>query len=69
MLWRGRSKSLTRTVDAHVSRIRKRLMINSENGHRLVAAYGNGYRLEKTHDTWVSPLLTVDLHVGGERLG
>ncbi len=67
VLWHGRRMSLTRTVDAHISRLRKRLMIDGQNGHRLVAAYGSGYRLEKTHDTWVSPLLTVDLHAGTER--
>ena len=40
----------------------KRLMINGDNGHRRVSAYGSGYRLEQLHDAWVSPLLTVDLH-------
>lgn len=60
-IWRSQGSVLTRTVDTHISRIRKRMMINEENGFRLVSAYGTGYRLERLNDTWVSPLLTVSL--------
>ena len=67
-LWGGQSLSLTRTVDTHVSRIRKKLMINGENGYRLVSAYGSGYRLEKHNEAWVSPLLTVELGGGAEQV-
>lgn len=67
-LWQGQSLSLTRTVDTHISRIRKKLVINGENGYRLVSAYGSGYRLEKHNETWVSPLLTVELNGGAEML-
>ncbi len=37
----------TRTVDVHVSRIRKRLQINPENGFRIKTIYQHGYRLEQ----------------------
>ncbi len=37
----------TRTVDTHVSRLRKKLRINDENGWKLTAIYQHGYRLEK----------------------
>ena len=36
----------TRTVDTHVSRIRKKLNIAPENGWRLISIYQRGYRLE-----------------------
>ncbi len=37
----------TRTVDVHVSRIRKRLRINPESGYLIKTIYQHGYRLEK----------------------
>ncbi len=37
----------TRTVDVHVSRIRKRLAIAPENGYRIKTIYQHGYRLEE----------------------
>ncbi len=67
-IWRSRGSVLTRTVDTHISRIRKRLMINEEHGFRLVSAYGTGYRLERLHETWVSPLLTVSMGSGVEMI-
>ncbi|MEM9056040.1 MAG: response regulator transcription factor [Pseudomonadota bacterium] len=36
----------TRTVDTHISRLRKKLKINDENGWQLSAIYQHGYRLE-----------------------
>lgn len=36
----------TRTVDTHVSRLRKKLAIGEENGWKLTAIYQHGYRLE-----------------------
>lgn len=38
----------TRTVDTHISRIRKKLELNPENGWKLSAIYHQGYRLEHT---------------------
>ncbi len=37
----------TRTVDVHVSRVRKRLGITPENGFRIKTVYQHGYRLEQ----------------------
>lgn len=37
----------TRTVDVHVSRVRKRLAISPENGFRIKTVYQHGYRLEQ----------------------
>ncbi|NOX51802.1 MAG: response regulator transcription factor [Gammaproteobacteria bacterium] len=37
----------TRTVDVHVSRIRKRLNISPERGYRIKTIYQHGYRLEQ----------------------
>jgi len=44
----GRNPDLnTRTVDIHVSRLRKKLMLNAENGWKLSGIYNHGYRLER----------------------
>ncbi len=44
----GRNADITsRTVDTHVSRIRKKLGILPENNWQLVPIYQHGYRLEK----------------------
>ena len=37
----------TRTVDVHVSRVRKRLQISPERGYRIRTIYQHGYRLEQ----------------------
>jgi DNA-binding response OmpR family regulator len=43
----GRSGDLqTRTVDTHVSQVRKKLDLRQENGYRVVPVYNYGYRLE-----------------------
>lgn len=36
----------TRTVDTHVSRLRRKLSLNESNGWKLESIYGYGYRLE-----------------------
>lgn len=38
----------TRTVDTHVSRLRKKLGLGAESGWELVAVHGFGYRLERS---------------------
>lgn len=44
----GRSADLaTRTVDTHVSQVRKKLDLRPETGFRVVPVYNYGYRLEK----------------------
>ncbi len=37
----------TRTVDTHISRLRKKLELNGNNGWKLSAIYQHGYRLEQ----------------------
>lgn len=37
----------TRTVDTHMSRLRRKLKINPENGFRIRTVYQHGYRLEE----------------------
>lgn len=37
----------TRTVDTHISRLRRKLTLMPENGWRLKAVYHHGYRLER----------------------
>ncbi|MFK8026426.1 MAG: response regulator transcription factor [Gammaproteobacteria bacterium] len=45
----GRSADVnTRTVDTHVSRLRRKLVIGAENGWKLTSIYQHGYRLEKS---------------------
>ncbi len=46
-VWRQEADLNTRTVDTHVSVIRKKLAIGPENGWRLKSVYGHGYRLEQ----------------------
>jgi DNA-binding response OmpR family regulator len=44
----GRSGELaTRTVDTHVSQVRKKLDLRPETGYRVVPIYNYGYRLER----------------------
>ncbi|MEM8844080.1 MAG: response regulator transcription factor [Pseudomonadota bacterium] len=44
----GRSAEVnTRTVDTHISRLRRKLAIDKESGWRLSSIYQHGYRLEK----------------------
>lgn len=45
-IWRTASTLDTRTVDTHISRIRRKLKINPDNDWRIIAVYGWGYRLE-----------------------
>ena len=44
----------TRTVDTHISRIRKKLELTPENGWRLESIYHYGYRLEQISETEVA---------------
>jgi len=46
-VWGTRGDLDTRTVDTHVSRIRRKLDLNAKNGWRLMPVYKFGYRLEK----------------------
>lgn len=46
-LWGRRPDLPTRTLDAHISKIRSKLNLRPENGYKLVPVYAYGYRLEK----------------------
>lgn len=46
-VWGYESDVNTRTVDTHISRIRKKLHLAPENGWRLSSIYHQGYRLER----------------------
>ena len=45
-IWGQRPDLETRTLDAHVSRLRSKLHLRPNNGFRLSTVYGFGYRLE-----------------------
>lgn len=45
-VWGMASGINTRTVDTHMSRLRRRLGLNPENGFRIKTIYQRGYRLE-----------------------
>ena len=47
-IWGQSPDAETRTLDAHVSRIRAKLKLRAENGYRLAPVYSYGYRLEPT---------------------
>lgn len=46
-VWNLSADVPTRTIDTHVSRLRKKLGLNGESGWRLSAVYQHGYRLER----------------------
>lgn len=41
----------TRTVDTHISRLRKKLLLDGSKGWRLVPVYGYGYRFDRVDAT------------------
>lgn len=47
VVWARTPEVDTRTVDVHVSSLRRKLKLSPEFGWRLVAIYGHGYRLER----------------------
>jgi len=47
-VWGRGDTTTTRTVDMHVSRVRRVLGLSAAIGLRLTAVYGYGYRLEQT---------------------
>jgi len=46
-IWGKNSDLNTRTVDTHISRVRKKLGLEPKQGWRLSAVYQHGYRLEQ----------------------
>ena len=45
-VWGRPASAMSRTIDTHVSRIRKKLSLEPRHGYRLVPIYNMGYRLE-----------------------
>lgn len=45
-IWGLQAEIDTRTVDTHVSRLRRKLNIVAENGWEIISIYGYGYRME-----------------------
>jgi len=46
-VWNVAKDVSTRTVDTHISRLRKKLGLSGEHGWRLTAVYQHGYRIEQ----------------------
>jgi len=46
-LWGRELSPYSRTLDTHVSRLRKKLALGNANGLRLRAIYGQGFCLER----------------------
>jgi DNA-binding response OmpR family regulator len=49
-VWGRRHDLASRTLDAHVSKIRAKLNLRPEKGYRLAPVYSYGYRLERLHE-------------------
>ena len=45
-VWGHSAELNTRTLDTHISRLRKKLQLGEGSGWRLASAYRHGYRLE-----------------------
>lgn len=46
-VWGLKASIPTRTLDTHISRVRRKLELHPANGFRLIPAYSFGYRLER----------------------
>ena len=45
-VWGRTAEVMSRSLDTHLSHLRRKLMLNPGNGYRLVPVYSHGYRLE-----------------------
>ncbi len=50
LIWGIRGDVTTRTVDTHISRLRRKLELDGRHGWRLRSVYQHGYRLETCRD-------------------
>lgn len=46
-VWGRQDQQGSRTLDAHIAQVRKRLLLRPEHGWRLSSVYGFGYRLDR----------------------
>jgi two-component system, OmpR family, response regulator RegX3 len=51
VVWGHTAEIDTRSVDTHLSRLRKKLLFGSETGWQLNSVHGHGYRLENKADS------------------
>ncbi|MCK6387392.1 MAG: response regulator transcription factor [Zoogloea sp.] len=58
-VWRGQHTQSTRTIDTHISRLRRKLQLTDAQGFRLASAYGSGYRLERFEPDGRNPAETA----------
>lgn len=49
-IWGRADQAGSRTLDAHIAQVRKRLGLHPEHGWRLSSVYGFGYRLDRVED-------------------
>jgi DNA-binding response OmpR family regulator len=54
-VWKLGTGVTTRTVDTHISRLRRKLGLNGEYGWQLTAVYQHGYRLEPAPEAALDP--------------
>ncbi|NML25564.1 response regulator transcription factor [Zoogloea dura] len=66
MIWQVSRPMESRTIDTHVSRLRRKLALLRGNEFHLSAVYGTGYRLERSRQPWVSELVTISLDEPGD---
>ena len=45
-VWGRTADVVSRSLDTHLSHLRRKLLLNPANGYRLVPVYNHGYRLE-----------------------
>lgn len=57
-VWGVNADIATRTVDMHVSRVRRALNINPEMGYKITNVFQHGYRLEKVGETAIDETTT-----------
>lgn len=60
-VWGRSSEVNTRTVDIHVSRLRKKAGLSGEHGWRLTGVYNHGYRLERAYRETNEEILEEEL--------
>ncbi|MCK6396675.1 response regulator transcription factor, partial [Zoogloea sp.] len=65
-VWRGQHTQSTRTIDTHISRLRRKLQLTDAQGFRLASAYGSGYRLERFEPDGRNPAETPGHPAGAE---
>lgn len=54
-IWNREIPASSRTLDTHLSNIRRKLQLRPENGLRLISSYALGYRLELVNDVSADP--------------